>query len=117
MKRFLLIFVIIIIPFYGSLIANDSIPRKSLMEYAGRYTFPENHLAENITIELINDSLVVVSEIGSVNLTQIADDTFEVSQYSVKVQFIKNETKQKVIGVRVIYTEGDIDITGKKEND
>ncbi len=117
MKRFLLIFAIIIIPFGGSLIANDSIPKKTFKEYAGHYTLPENQFAQSITIEVINDTLVVVSEIGSVPLTHLTDDRFEVLQYGVQVQFIKDELKQKVLGVRVTYTEGDIDITGKKEND
>lgn len=116
MRSLVVILALILIPFGSSLFANDSIPQKFLEKYTGRYTLPENGFAESVKIELSNNKLYVsAKDLGSIELTHISEDTFEVSEFSVKVLFIKDETQQKIIAVRVTYADGDIDITGKKE--
>ena len=52
-----------------------------------------------------------------INIYQVSDDIFEVTEFNVLVKFIRDATKRKVLGVRIIYKEGDVDIFGKKETD
>jgi hypothetical protein len=114
----LLLFSLLMISSSGvSLLANDSIPGKQLKDYAGSYIFPENQFAERVSIELKNDTLVVVAEIGSINLTFLGGEKYEAGDFGVYVVFIKNELTQKVTGVKVLYPLGDFEITGKKENE
>ena len=100
-----------------SLFANDNIPKKSLKDYAGRYILPENQYAERVVVEIKNDTLLVVTDMGPIQLIQVSDDIFEVTEFNVLVKFIRDATKRMVLGVRIIYKEGDVDIFGKKETD
>lgn len=113
----LILFVMMILYPGGSLQANDSIPQKSFQDYTGKYTFPDNDLAKQVKVVLNNDTLLVVSDMGSVRLNHLTGDRFEVTDYSVFVEFMIDETTKKVVGVKVLYPEGDLEIIGKKEND
>ncbi len=99
-----------------SLFANDSIPKKSLNDYAGRYVLPENQYAESVVVEIKNDTFLVVTDMGTIQLIHVSDDTFEVAEFNVQVKFIRDKTTRKVLGVRIIYEENNIDIYGKKED-
>ncbi len=116
MKRKSLLIISVLI-FCGSLFANDSIPKKSFTDYVGRYKLPENQYAEYASVEMKNDTLYVVADMGSIQLIYIQDETFEIPDFNVQVKFVRDETKRKVLGVRIIYTDGDVDMFGKKETD
>lgn len=113
-KRLLLFLVIMISSSGVSLLASDSIPKKDFKEYAGSYIFPENQFAQKVSVEVKNDTLLVVAEIGSISLTFVGEDKFEVGDFGVMIIFVKDALKQKVVGVRVHYPEGDFEIIGKK---
>ena len=113
MKLIKLLFLSIILG--SSLFANDSIPLNTLREYTGRYILPENQYAQLVNVELKNDTLFVATEMGPIILSHVIDNQFEVPEFGVKVHFLKDELTLKVLGVRIIYTEGDLDLFGKKE--
>lgn len=113
-KIFILIFSIIT---FGVIIKADEIQKGILKDYTGRYTFidVENSTTENVSVELLSDStLKVVATAGTVTLKLLKDDEFKVSEYEGQVIFIRDETKLKVIGVKVIVPIANIEAEGKK---
>ncbi|MEN6618132.1 MAG: hypothetical protein ABFC28_01310 [Rikenellaceae bacterium] len=96
MKRTLLVLSLIILALFGAVQAEEKAQIKNMQEYIGRYTFPENNIAESLTVEQNDNILRIVSSIGSADLKFIGNDSFEIPEYGGNAIFVKDETNQKV---------------------
>jgi len=89
----------------------------NLNEFIGRYSFVgENSSVDIVIVELQSDStLKAVASMGSVTLIHVKDDEFKVSEYSGRILFTRDNTKQNIIGVKVNLPSANIETEGKKE--
>lgn len=110
-----LVISLIILALFGTVQAEEKVQIKNMLEYTGRYIFPENNIAESLTVEQSNNLLKIVSSIGSADLKFIGDDSFEIPEYGGNAIFIIDETTQKVVGIKVSIPMGNIDLEGVKE--
>lgn len=103
----------------GSMIKAYENPTSKLTDYCGKYTFIdlENETTEIVSVELNNDSttLKAVASAGVVTLIHLKNDEFKLSEYEGRVIFIRDESKLKVIAVKVSVPIANIDVEGKKD--
>ena len=115
MKKTLTVLSLIIFALFGAIQAEEKVQIKNMLEYTGRYIFPENNMAESLMVEQNNNLLKIVSSIGSADLKFIGNDSFQIPEYGGNAIFVKDETNQKVIGIKVSIPMGNIDLEGVKE--
>ncbi len=115
MKRTLLVLSLIILALFGAVQAEEKVQIKNMLEYTGRYTFPENNIAGSLTVEQNNNLLKIVSTIGSADLKFIGNESFEIPEYGGNVIFVKDVKNQKVVGIKVSIPMGNIDLEGVKD--
>lgn len=72
----------------------------SLIEYTGKYKFPEGSVVTEVNISIENGLLFAGSAAGSSELKKIEKDLFEVVAYAGKAVFKRNE-EAKLVGVRI----------------
>lgn len=108
------ILVLSMLVILGLLKAQDNL--RDLNDYVGRYSFEyENNSMDDVKLEIANDStLKVEANIGSATLIFKKEDEFKIFEYDGRVIFLRDSTAQKVIGVKVIVPNLDIETEGKK---
>lgn len=115
MKKKLLLIALIIVSLAGLLKAGENDQKQNLKIYTGKYNFVLNNTPESVNVELNGDTLRIISSIGSADLKFIENESFGIPQYGGLVVFLKDETKQKVVGIKVSIPMGNIDLEGVKE--
>ena len=117
MNKKILTIVFSILTFAGIINAVEN-QKSNLKDYTGQYSFinVENSNLENVRVELHGDStLKAVASMGEIIMKLVKENEFKVSEYDGKVLFIRDETSQKVIGVKVFVPSVNIEAEGKKE--
>jgi hypothetical protein len=115
MKKKILMIAVVISCLMGLIKAENNVQKQDLKIYTGKYNFTLNNTPESATVELKGDTLRIVASIGSADLKFIENESFGIPQYGGLVVFLKDETKQKVIGIRVSVPMGNIELEGVKE--
>ena len=108
MKKF---FLLAITVFAFSCMNAQGSPADSLLEYTGKYKFPDGSPFTEVTITLENGVLTASSSAGSSELKRREGDVFDIVAYSGTATFKRNEEK-KVRRVQVQVE--DLDIEGEK---
>ncbi|MDR2804509.1 MAG: hypothetical protein LBB85_02545 [Dysgonamonadaceae bacterium] len=90
--------------------------RADWQEYAGRYAFSVENLAETLEIVLQGDTaLTAFTPMGEIALTYVEKDRFEFPQYGGVVVFERDET-QKITACRISVAAMDMEeIKAKKQ--
>lgn len=109
-----IISLILLFSVAGIISAFRPTPSTKLSDYVGRYVFPYNQAAEEVIINLRNDSLFATASLGTVQLKYIAEDNFEIPEYGGEVTFTRKDSTKVVSTVKVIIPAASIEIEGKK---
>jgi hypothetical protein len=108
MKKLLLLAITL---FAFSCMNAQGSPADSLLEYAGKYKFPDGAPFTEVTITIENGVLTATSSAGSSELKRREGDIFDIVAYSGTATFKRNEEKKvKRLQVQV----NDLDIEGEK---
>jgi uncharacterized protein DUF3471 len=105
------IFLLAITAFAFSCVNAQGSPADSLLEYTGKYKFPEGSPFTEVTITIDNGVLTASSSAGSSELKRRTGDIFDIVAYNGTATFKRNEEK-KVSRVQV--QVDDLDIEGEK---
>ena len=110
MKKFFLL--VLTITGFVTLNAQQTPSTDPLLEYTGKYKFPEGSAVAEMTVALENGVLYASSAQGSSELKKIEKDVFEIVAYSGKATF-KRDVKEKLNGVKIEVE--DLILEGTKE--
>jgi hypothetical protein len=110
MKKFFLL--LLAITGFVTIQAQQTPPTDPLLEYTGKYKFPEGSAVTEITVALENGVLYASSAQGNSELKKIEKDVFEIVAYSGKATF-KRDEKEKLNGVKIEVE--DLILEGTKE--
>src|ERR1700733_280782 len=110
MKKILLFAVII----STSLLvhATGANPEDSLMQYTGKYKFPDGSVVTEVIVTLDSGVLKANSALGNSALHLSSGDVFDIVAYGGTATFKRN-AQNKISGVQIIVE--DINIEGTKE--
>lgn len=76
---------------------NDS----TLQEYIGKYTFPEGSVVTEVTVEMEDTVLTMISSAGTSVLEKQTEDLYTIVQFQGTAKFNRDANK-KIIGVSIV---------------
>ncbi|MBI2284743.1 MAG: hypothetical protein HYU71_13600 [Bacteroidetes bacterium] len=103
MKRWLLFFVLSVGLVTMAQAQQNPAPAKdtaALLQYVGKYVFPEGSVVPDVTVSIEDGALVMASSQGNSSLEKQGEDLYTIVQFQGTAKFNRDANK-KIIGVSI----------------